>query len=439
MSGLAKIFLELGYTVSGSDTKETQITKHLHHKGAIIYKGHKKNQIYGADLVIFSSAIKNSNPEIRQAKKRKVPLIARGKLVAQIINPKKSIIVAGTHGKTTTTALIAELLLNTGKDPSIFMGGILKKIGSNSRLGKSSYVVVESDESDASFLHFHPDIAVVTNVEDDHLDFYGSSRNIVYAFIKFMHQVKPQGTGALNLDDAASSFIFKKVKREKILTYGLNKQADIRAEDIKLQVFQSSFKVYYKKNYMGELTVPLPGMHNVYNSLAATATGYLLGISWTEIKNSLCSFEGVKRRIEKVGEIGQVPVFDDYAHHPTEIKAVLGELKKVGRRTIVIFQPHRYSRTKLLLSKFLTAFDKADILILTPIYPAGERPISGINGKVLFEALQKRRSLPTYYIPSRERIIQFVQANLRENDLVVTLGAGDITELSLQLIPGEQR
>lgn len=441
MSALANVFLQLGYTVSGSDVKQTQITRELHRQGANIYKGHRADQIEGADVVVFSSAIKNSNPEIREAKKRKLPLISRGQLVAKITNPKQSIVVAGTHGKTTTTALIAELLLRSSKDPTVFIGGVLRKINSNSRWGKSRWAVVESDESDASFLHLHPSIAVFTNVEDDHLDFYHSSRNILSAFVKFIHRIKPGGVGIVNIDDPGLGYILRKIEvREKILTYGLSPQADIQAEDIKIKALGSSFKVKYKKNVVGEVKAPLPGVHNVYNCLAAVGAGYVLGTSWVEIRNTLSCFEGVKRRIEKVGQIGSVPVFDDYAHHPTEIKAMLGELNKLGRRVIVIFQPHRYSRVKFLLPQFLTAFENADVLILTPIYSAGERPIPGINGRTFFQALKKRRpSSACYYMPSEGKILRFIKTHLKENDLIVTLGAGDITKLSTQIIGNSSR
>ncbi|RLE14010.1 UDP-N-acetylmuramate--L-alanine ligase [Candidatus Aerophobetes bacterium] len=435
MSGLAKILLQSGYKVSGSDVKETEITQKLREQGAKIYKGHRKSHIEDADIVVFSSAISPDNPEIREAKKRDVPLISRGELVAQITNSKENIVIAGTHGKTTTTALVAELLINTGKDPTILIGGVLKKINSNSKLGKSRWAVIESDESDASFLFLHPYIAVLTNVEDDHLDFYGSPRNILQAFIKFADKIKSEGAGVVNLDDPALFYLLKKKKlRKRVLTFGLNSQADIWAEDIKLEKLGCRFKIGYGKNIMGEVKVPLPGLHNVYNCLATVGVGYLLGVDWIKIKKSLSSFKGVKRRLEKVGQIGKVPVFDDYAHHPTEIKATLAELKRLGRRLIVIFQPHRYTRTKLLLPCFLSAFDKADILILTPIYAASETPISGITGETLFKLLYKRRRLPTYYFSSKQKIINFVKNNLQENDIIVTIGAGDITSLSTQLI-----
>lgn len=440
MSGIARIFLQLGYKISGSDTKKTETTTQLRQQGALIYKGHRENQVKGADMVIFSSAIKSSNPEIKQAKKEGILLLSRGELIAQITNPKESIVIAGTHGKTTTTGLIAELLLRSGRDPTIFMGGILKKINSNSRWGNNRWAVVESDESDASFLYLRPSIAVLTNVEDDHLDFYGSRRNIFNAFVKFTYKIKPGGVGIVNIDDPASFHILRKVgNRKKFLTYGLSPEADISAKDINLKVLSSSFKVKYKKNIMGEVKVPLSGIHNIYNCLAAVGAGYLLGVKWATIKYTLLSFQGVKRRIEKVGQVGCVPVFDDYAHHPTEIRAVLGELKKIGRRVIAVFQPHRYTRVKFLLPQFLTAFEKADVLILTPIYSAGEKPIPGINGKVLFKALQKKRASPTYYIPSKERIIKFIRKNLEENDLIITLGAGDITKLSTQIILHSQK
>lgn len=435
MSGLAEIMLELGHKVSGSDIRETEITQKLRQKGACIYIGHRGKQIEGKDLVVFSSAIRSCNPEIKEAAKREIPLISRGELIARITNLKESIVIAGTHGKTTTTALVAELLLNAKKDPTIFIGGILRRINSNTRLGKSKLVIVESDESDASFLLLRPSIAVITNVENDHLDFYHSPENILQAFVKFGDKIKREGVGIVNFDDPALFYAFKKRKKvKKFLTYGLTSKADIWAKDISLGALSSSFKVGYKKRLLGKVKVPLPGLYNVSNCLAMVGVGIVLGIKWEEIRKTFFFFQGVKRRLDKIGQIGKVPVFDDYAHHPTEIKAILRELKRLNKRIIAIFQPHRYTRTKFLLPDFLSAFNEADVLVLTPIYSAGELPIPGVNGRAFFEILRKERKLPTYYFSSRKKIIEFIRDHLQDNDLIVTIGAGDITRLSRQFI-----
>jgi len=436
MSGLARILLESGYKVSGSDLRKTEIIRRLCEEGMTFYSGHKKEHVKGKDLVIFSSAIKQDNPEIIQAKLEGIPLISRGRFVAEIANLKKSIVIAGTHGKTTTTALISELLLDAEKDPTILVGGVLKRIDSNSRFGRGEWMIVESDESDGSFLFHHPDIAVITNIEKDHLDFYHSFQNILQAFSKFIDRIKPEGAGIFNLDDPALFYLLttKKKRKGKILTYGLSSKADIWAKNIDLKPLQASFEVMFKKNLLGKVEVPLAGFHNVYNCLAVIGVGIFLGIDWKKIKKALFHFEGIKRRLEKVGEMGKIPVFDDYAHHPTEIKAVLKELKRLKRRIIAIFQPHRYTRTKLLLSEFAPAFDEADVLVLLPIYPAGELPISGIDGKSFFEHVKKKRKLPTYFFSSKKDVINFIRENLKRNDLIVTVGAGDVTYLSQEIL-----
>ena len=435
MSGLAGIALNLGYRVSGSDLRENKLIDDLRKKGATIYTGHRANQLNNADAVIFSSAINKDNPEIRQAKIKGIPVISRGKLVADITNPHESIVVAGTHGKTTTTALICELLLEDKRNPIILIGGILKRIGSNSRWGNGGWAIIESDESDGSFLFHHPSIAVVTNVENDHLEYYSSRANILQAFYQFLKKIKSNGVGLVNMDDDGLRYILKKggIKRN-LITYGMHPKSDISAQNIHLGVLNCSFELRYKGKIMGKLEAPLAGMHNVHNCLAAAGVGIVLGISWENIRKTFSSFRGVKRRLEKVGQIGSVLVFDDYAHHPTEIKATLKELKRAGHRVIVVFQPHRYTRTALLLPEFSTCFSQADILVITDIYPAGEDPIPGISGKTLFKVVKEKRVAPTYYIPAREKIVEFLKKEIRKNDLILTLGAGDITLLSTEIV-----
>lgn len=435
MSGLAGIALQLGYRVSGSDLRENQLTKNLQKKGATFYLGHCADQVKDADLVVFSSAINKDNPEIREAKIKGIPTISRGQFVADLTNPCENIVVAGTHGKTTTTALICELLLEDKRDPTILIGGVLKRTGVNSRWGSGGWAVVESDESDGSFLLLHPSIAVITNIEDDHLEHYLSQANILQAFSRFLKGIKPGGVGIVNIDNEGLQHILKKgrIKRH-LITYGLRPGADISAQNIHFGILSSSFKVRYKGKIMGKLEVPLSGMHNIHNCLAAAGVGIILGISWKKIKEVFSSFKGVKRRLERVGQVGSVSIFDDYAHHPTEIKATLQELKRFGQRLIVIFQPHRYTRTALLLSQFSTSFAQADVLVLTEIYPAGEAPIPGINGQTLFKLVRKKRSSPTYYIPSQKKIIEFLKNQVKKDDLILTLGAGDITQLSTEII-----
>lgn len=435
MSGLAKIMLQSGYKISGSDTGKNFLTDELQEQGAIIYQGHRKEQIKNADLIIFSSAIGEDNPEKREARIRGVPLVSRGEFSAWIANGKQSIVVAGTHGKTTTTALIAELLLQDEQDPTLLMGGILKRTSSNSRLGKGRWIVLESDESDASFLLLHPDIAVITNIEDDHLDYYGSRTNLYTAFYHFFQKVRTGGTLILNLNDPGLAHLLrKKPPIKNFLTYGLRPDCDIQARDIRLQSLKSTFKVVFKKKVLGNVEVPLAGVHNIFNCLAAIAVGIKLRICWETINKSLTLFAGIKRRLEKVGQAGSIVVFDDYAHHPTEIEATLLEIKRLQGRALIIFQPHRYTRCKFLLSRFSTAFTLADILILMPIYPAGEKPIKNLDEKIFFEAIFRKRKLPTYFFSSQDEVLDFIRSNVQEGDVIVTMGAGDVTQLSTKIL-----
>jgi len=435
MSGLAGIFIQAGYRVTGSDLKENAFTRKLKKMGASISQGHRGARVKNANLVVFSSAIGEDNPEIKEARRKRISLVSRGKLVAEISNLKESIVVAGTHGKTTTASLIAELLLEEGRDPTLLVGGILNRIQSNSRLGKSRWMIVESDESDGSFLLHHPSVGVVTNIEDDHLEYYGSKRDLLLAFYRFMEGVKSRGFLVLNLDDPPiNHLVHTRNLKRKIFTYGIKNKSHIMARNIELSPLKSSFSVYYRTHLLGRVDVPLAGIHNVYNSLAAICAGLELGISWQRIKKTLSLFSGVKRRMEKVGEAGSIWIFDDYAHHPTEIKATIKEIRRLGRRILVIFQPHRYTRSRFFLPQFAEAFEEVDVLILTPIYSAGERPIEGVSEEVFFEAVSRRRKFPTYFFSSWKEILEFISENIKEKDLVITVGAGDITDLSTLIL-----
>ncbi len=436
MSGLAKVMFELGYQVSGSDIKENTLIDCLRKKGIKIYGKHNYRNIKDADLIVMSSAIPWDNPELREAKRREVPILSRGKLLSYLVNAGKGIVVAGTHGKTTTTSLIASLLLKAGKNPTVFIGGELSEIKGNSYLGTDRYVVVESDESDASFLLLHPKIAVLTNLEDDHLEYYGSQGKLNQAFKNFLSQLKPKGTLIANWDNERVRRISQAIGKsssQNVIFYGL-RQGEFCAERIKYYPFSSFFQVTYKAKILGEISLPLPGEHNIYNCLAAVSVGIRLDISWHKIKEALSSFQGLKRRFEVIGKARSVLIVDDYAHHPTEIKATLTVTQRMNRRIIAIFQPHRYTRTKLFLNKFSLAFQRADILILTQIYGAGEPPLPGVNGKLLFEITEKERKLPTYYFDTFEEIIDFLVKQVREKDLVITMGAGNIREVGEKLL-----
>ncbi|MEA3485112.1 MAG: UDP-N-acetylmuramate--L-alanine ligase, partial [Candidatus Aerophobetes bacterium] len=391
MSGLAKVLLEMGYRISGSDVRRNSLIRGLEEKGAIIYEGHSPSYPARADLVVASSIIPFDNPELEEARRRKIPIISRGRLLSYFVNSGEGIVVAGTHGKTTTTCLIYVIFKQAGKDPTAFVGGELNDTGGNSEFGGDKYVVAESDESDGSFLLLSAKIAVLTSLEDDHLDYYGSEDKLIKTFREFGERLKSGGTLIVNKDEKNLRKVLKEVSlnsSQKVVTYGINSEANLSAYSIKLEKFGCSYRVRYKGKPLGEVNLPLPGQYNIYNSLAAISVGRMLGIPWRKIKDALYSFQGVKRRFERVGETRSgILVIDDYAHHPTEIKATLKVAKKLGRRIIAVFQPHRYTRTKLLLDKFALSFQKADVLLLTDVYPAGEAPIPGVSGKLLFDVV----------------------------------------------------
>lgn len=438
MSGLAQVLLQMGYLISGSDKKKNNLTQKLQVKGATIYGGHDPSHLKGVDLLVFSSIIPANNPELLEAKRKKIPAISRGKLLGCLIRDKESIVVAGTHGKTTTTSLISSILHGAGKNPTMFIGGELNEIGSNSQLGGNRYVVVESDESDGSFLYLLPKICVLTSLEDDHLDYYGSQSKLIKAFIQFAHNLKPEGTLIVNKDDLWLKKALKRISlhySQRLISYGIDSEADVAASKVRLEASASSYEVRYRGKEWVSITVPLPGLYNVYNSLAAITVSRSMGIGWDQIKMSLSSFEGVKRRFEPLGQTGSgALVIDDYAHHPTEIEEVLKAAKRIKPRIIVVFQPHRYSRTKLLLSKFARCFGDADILLLTKIYPAGESPIPGVNGRLLFDEVKGHRSKPTYYFSTPEQILHFLRKESGKNDLILTVGAGDVWEVGKRLL-----
>ena len=432
MSGLAKVLSEKGYLISGSDIKKNVFTEQLKRKGLTIYQRHSPSHLNQADLVIVSSIISSHNPELQRAKRKGIPTVSRGALLAHLVNRKQGIVVAGTHGKTTTSSLVYSILRQAGEDPTIFIGGEVNDFGANSKLGSSEYVVAESDESDGSFLLLSPSISILTNIEDDHIDYYGSKDKLVQAFVQFTRRLKPAGTLIINIDDPCLSNVIKNISlspSQKLITYGISPMADLSASKVNLKQFSSSYEINYQGKKIEDVDLSLPGQHNIYNSLAGVAVGLDIGIGWEEIKKALLLFSGVKRRFELIGEKSGILVIDDYAHHPTEIKVTLEVAARLERRTIAIFQPHRYTRTKMLLSKFGTAFEKADILLLTNIYAAGENPIPGIDGELLFEKVKQKRRKATYYFTNFRKIIDFLGCKCREGDLILTLGAGNINEV----------
>ncbi|MCD6319707.1 MAG: UDP-N-acetylmuramate--L-alanine ligase [Candidatus Desulfofervidaceae bacterium] len=435
MSGLASILLELGYHVSGSDIQPNRILARLEEKGAQIYIGHQNHQIDGAQVVVFSSAIKPNNPELIAAKEKKLPLISRGQLLALLMEEKKGIAVAGTHGKTTTSSMLATILETAGTNPTVVIGGCINGSGVNAWWGNGPYLVAEADESDGSFLLLHPYITVITNIEADHLDYYQDLGNIKKAFAQFLKQLKPGGKAIVWGDDSEIKDIIKQTGIP-YLTYGLTPGQDFEAREVCLNTL-SQFNLYIQGRNIGQVTLSLPGKHNVLNALAALAAAWVLNIDMEMAIYALKNFKGVGRRLEVKGEKNGIMVIDDYAHHPTEIKMTLNAIKQKwpGRRLITIFQPHRYSRTKSLYQEFLTVFSETDELILTEIYAASEQPIPGVTGRWLADGIERYRSI--YYCPDFEAIMNKLNKLLQPGDIVLTLGAGNIWQVGEKLLKDE--
>ncbi len=435
MSGLASILLDSGYKVSGSDIASSKITSRLADKGAIIFKGHNENNVENADLVVISSAIHESNPEIKGAKNRKITMIKRAEMLARIMDNKYGIAVAGTHGKSTTASMISLLLEKGGFDPTVVVGGELNNFKNNAKLGKGNHIVVEADESDGSFLELHPRMAVITNIEDDHLEHYGNMENILKDFKKFIDRVPNNGRVILCKDCDNIKGLAKKCERD-FISYGIFTEADLMAKDIELDKLNSKSKIYWHGERIGELYLKVAGYHNILNALAAIAVARELGINFMEIIKILETFQGVHRRMEIIANLDdKILILDDYAHHPTEIKATLSALKSgwQDRRIIAVFQPHRYSRTKLLAEKFGKAFFDADCVIINDIYSANELPITGISGETIFKEVNKSDCRNVKYLPSKEEILSYLSEIVRPGDIIITMGAGDIWTVGQEL------
>lgn len=425
MSGIAKVLLEMGCHVSGSDLKESEMTKRLKSLGAVIYQGHDGKNLNGADVVVVSSAIPKTNPEVIAAQERHIPVWQRAEMLAKLMGMKKGIAVAGAHGKTTTSSMIAAILEKSQFNPTIIIGGIVNDIGVNAKLGTGDYLVAEADESDGSMLKLDPKVVVITNIEDDHLDYYGSMENIMVAFQKFINKI-PEDGFVLLCNDNTNIQKIKKDLKGKVLTYGLA-DADYTAKEIKMENLSSAFQVWEKDQLLGEVTLRVPGLHNVYNALAAMAVCLEEGLSFEQIKTVLAGFSGVQRRFQIMGRVKDTLVVDDYAHHPTEIKATLQAARAGWKgRIITVFQPHRYSRTKLLEEEFARAFSQADVLILNEIYSAGEEPIPGVSADKLRLAIEDFEHKKVQLLATKEEIVDYLLPRIQDGDLVITVGAGDI-------------
>ena len=427
MSGIAELLLNLGYKVSGSDLASTWITQRLASLGGTIFQGHTKDQIKGADVVVISSAVGQDNSEVAAAHKAAIPVIPRAEMLAELMRIKFSVAVAGAHGKTSTTSMVASILAQGGLDPTVVIGGKLKGIGSNAFLGQGEFIVAEADESDGSFLKYSPTIAVVTNIDHEHLDFYKDIDEIKAVFLSFIDRLPFYGTAVLCLDNEGIQELIPSIKK-RFCTYGLTIQADLQARDITFKQLQSRFNVFFKGNLLGEVALNLPGMHNVYNSLAGISVGLELNIPFDIIKQALETIEGVARRLEIKGQVKGVTVLDDYGHHPTEIKTTLEAICKSwpGRRKVVVFQPHRYSRTQKLFDEFTRAFYQSDILIVMPIYPASEKMIPGITAGKLAKSIRAHGHKEVIYLSSVDECLTHLDELIKTGDLILTLGAGNV-------------
>lgn len=438
MSGIAEVLCNLKFNVTGSDLNKSKNTMRLETLFNIeVAEGHSPENIGDAQVVVYSSAISEDNPEIQEAKDKKIPIIPRAEMLAELMTlVPYSVAVSGSHGKTSTTSMVATVLGHAGVDPTTVVGGVVDTLGSNAKLGKSEWFVAEADESDRSFLMLNPTIAVVTNIDQEHMESYKGMEDVVQCFTDFANKVPFYGANVLCLDDPNVQSIIPHLKR-RIITYGFSRQADVSAEDIRFNDdFSSSFTVFQRDEELGKITLPVPGKHNVYNALAATAAALELEVEFDKIAEAFAGFKNANRRFQYKGEIDDIQVVDDYGHHPTEILATLEAAKNGtdGRRIVIVFQPHRYTRTRDLMDDFATAFNNADVVYLLDIYPASEKPIEGITATVLAEKIEEFGHRNVNYIGEVGTAAEIVAQNLEPNDLVITLGAGSITMLSDEIL-----
>ena len=434
MSGLAEILRTMEFDVSGSDMKPNDITRRLETMGVRIDVGHRAENVEGADVVVFSSAIKPDNPEIVRARQLDIPIIPRAEMLAELMRMKYGIAIAGTHGKTTTTSLVGSVLREAGRDPTVVVGGKLRALGTNARLGQGEFLVAEADESDGSFLYLSPIVAVVTNIDPEHLDYYGDMEKVRAAYLQFIHRVPFYGLAVLCIDNANVRGLLSHL-RKRFVTYGFSHDADWQARDLRVDGMETVFDVWKLGERLGTVRLRMTGRHHALNALAAIAVADDLGIPWRIAAHALEEFGGIHRRFEVKGEEQEVLVVDDYGHHPEEIRATLRAAREgFQRRLVVAFQPHRYSRTRDLFDEFLTAFDDADVVVLTDIYAAGERPIDGISGESLHHALERRGHLDVRFVAHRSALAEGLVDIVRPGDLVLTLGAGDVHRTGDELL-----
>jgi len=436
MSGIAELLLNLGYKVSGSDLRNSGMTRRLERLGATIHCGHDEKWVENANVIVTSSAIASDNPEVAAANELHIPVIQRAEMLAELMRLKKfGIAVAGSHGKTSTTSMVSWMLHQAGLDPTVVVGGKVDSLGGNAKLGEGEFLVAEADESDGSFLKLTPVIEVITNIDMEHLDYYRDLNHIKDYFLQFIERLPFYGTVILCLDDPNIAALLPRIQR-RMISYGLTEQADLQASDIRFDGYRSAYTVRSGSRELGRVNLNIPGRHTVYNSLAAVALGLELDIDFTTIAGALLSFGGVQRRLDIKGEAGGVLIVDDYGHHPTEIRATLDAVRDAwpGKRLLVVFQPHRYSRTQALFNEFKVAFHRADVLIITDIYAASERPVEGVSGKTLAQAVKQHGQREVHYLPDLETLPGELSKMAEPGDLILTLGAGNIVHVGEHLL-----
>lgn len=434
MSGIAEVLKNLGYSVSGSDLKSSPATEKLRSLGIRVHEGHRAEHVdEQVDVVVVSSAVRSSNPEVVEARRLAIPIIPRAEMLAELMRLKYGIAVAGSHGKTTTTSMVAVVLDRAGLDPTMVIGGRITAFGTNARLGDSDLMVVEADESDRSFLQLSPVVAVVTGIDREHMEAYRDMADLEDAFVDFVNKVPFYGASVLCLDDERIQGVLPRIRR-RYVTYGFSAQADLSADEVRLDGLGSTYRLRLSGEPAGEIRLRVPGRVAVLNSLAAVGVGREVGLGAAEISSGLESFSGVDRRFQVKADAGGILVVDDYGHHPTEIRATLQTAKEsFGRRTVVVFQPHRFSRVKELYQEFCRAFHQADLLIVTEIYPAGEDPIEGVSGKILTEGIERHGHRHVRFVEDLDAVPELLEDEIQEGDLVLTLGAGSVTGLSDKL------
>lgn len=434
MSAIARVMLEMGYTVTGSDVASQELTEKLAAKGAKIYIGHTAEQVHGADLVVYSTALPKDNVERVEAEEMGIPILHRSQMLARLLNERQGVAVAGAHGKTTTSSMIALVMEQCGTDPTYIIGGEIMDIGTNAKAGQGKFVVAEADESDGSFLQYHPALGVVTNIEADHLENYGGDfGRLKEAYVQFLNQIKPDGKAVVCGDDSNIKELLPKLSCN-VITYGIDGDSDYRAENINLGDRHVTFVMKHGDRELGAVELSVPGKHNVYNAMATIIVCLEAGIPFEAITKAITGFHGAKRRFQVLGENKGILIIDDYAHHPTEIEATIAAAKATGKRIIAVFQPQRYTRTFFLLDAFSRAFGEADEVIITDIYsPAGEKQIEGVHSSKLVDLIKTNSNPGARYLPTKQDVIADLRDRLQPGDLVLTMGAGDIWKVGDEL------